>query len=523
MKLDEISEARQGMIPGNAKAFIRLWFEVDSTKIGFNHESSEDISNYNKKWFPYNKGGPFQRWFGNIEHLIDMENNGQNIKYSGQNKNYRLRDPKYYFKEAITWSKVSGGNFSARYMPKGCLFDIAGCCVFELNENLSYVLAFFNSIVTEIILNFISPTLNFEVDHIKKLPVIFSDKNIKQINYLVDDNITISKVNWDNYETSWDFKHHPFLNFQETLIKNCFKKWESEGLERFNNLKYNEKKINEIFIDIYDLKEELSPEIKDSEVTINKADLSKDIKRFISYALGCILGRYSLDKEGLIYAGGQWDPSRYSKFLPDDDNIIPILDSEYFEDDIVGRFVEFIKVTFGEDNLEENLDFIAKALKKKGTTSREVIRNYFLTDFYKDHLKTYKKHPIYWLFDSGRNNGFKALIYMHRYEPDLVARVRTDYLHKTQKAMETAIAHNDRIIETSTSTSEKSKAVKAKNKLVKQLKETKKYDEALAHIANQKIEIDLDDGVKVNYAKFQGVEVSSEGQKAKKINLLKPI
>ena len=254
-----------------------------------------------------------------------------------------------------------------------------------------------------------------------------------------------------------------------------------------------------------------------------RADLKNDIRSFISYAVGCMLGRYSLDEECLAYAGGHWDPSKYSKFLPDEDNIIPILDTEYFEDDIVGRFVEFVKVTFGEETLEENLDFIAKALKKKGTTSREVIRNYFLTDFYKDHVKTYKKHPIYWLFDSGRNNGFKALIYMHRYEGDLVARVRTDYLHKTQKALETAIAHNDRIIETSTSASEKSKAVKAKNKLVKQLVETRKYDEALAHVANQKIQIDLDDGVKVNYAKFQGVEVSSEGKKAKKIDLLKKI
>jgi len=236
-----------------------------------------------------------------------------------------------------------------------------------------------------------------------------------------------------------------------------------------------------------------------------------------------MLGRYSLNQEGIIYAGGQWDLSKYSKFIPDADNIIPILDTEYFEDDIAGRFIKFVKVTFGENNLEENLDFIATALKKKRNTSREVIRNYFLTDFYKDHVKTYKKLPIYWQFDSGKNNGFKALIYMHRYEPDLVARVRTDYLHKTQKAMETVVVHNERIIENSAGASEKSKAVKTKNKLVKQLEETRKYDEALAHAANQKIEIDLDDGVKVNYAKFQDVEVSREGKKTTKINLLKKI
>ncbi|HHX99995.1 MAG TPA: hypothetical protein GX531_01265, partial [Methanothermobacter sp.] len=355
------------------------------------------------------------------------------------------------------------------------------------------------------------------------VPLIIDNSYLDHVEKLTAKNIEISRKDWDSFETSIEFKKHPFLEYNGKNIEKIYDEWKEFTKNQFIQLKNGEETLNKIFIEIYNLKDILRPEVNDSDLTINRAKLSRDIKSFISYSVGCMLGRYSLDEEGPIYAGGQWDPSKYSKFIPDADNIIPILDTEYFEDDIVGRFVEFVKITFGEENLEENLEFVAKALKKKGTTSREVIRNYFLTDFYKDHVKTYKKRPIYWLFDSGRNNGFKALIYMHRYEPDLVARVRTDYLHKTQKALETAIAHNDRIIETSTSASEKSKAVKARNKLVKQLEETKKYDEALAHVANQKIEIDLDDGVKVNYAKFQGVEVSSEGKKAKQIDLLKKI
>ncbi len=359
------------------------------------------------------------------------------------------------------------------------------------------------------------------------LPIIISEFHIEDVNRLVEENISSLKEDWDSYETSYDFKSHNFLiyskNFDLYTIEKNFLKIKLNYETQIQTYKSNLLKLNDIFIHLYGMENILENLTPDNQIELKNKNHSNECKSLISYAVGCMLGRYSLDEEGLIFAGGQWDPSKYSKFIPDDDNIIPILDTEYFEDDIVGRFVEFVKVTFGQESLEENLDFIAQALKKKGTTSREVIRNYFLTDFYKDHVKTYKKHPIYWLFDSGKNNGFKALIYMHRYEPDLVARVRTDYLHKTQKALETAIAHNDRIIDSSTSASEKAKAVKAKNNLVKQLEETRKYDEALAHIANQKIPIDLDDGVKVNYAKFQGVEISREGQKATKIDLLKKI
>ena len=310
---------------------------------------------------------------------------------------------------------------------------------------------------------------------------------------------------------------------ESVSVASCFNRWQKNCNEQFEKLKQNEEELNRIFINIYGLQEELTPEVEDKDITVRKADLSRDIRSLVSYAVGCMLGRYSLDEEGLVYAGGDWDNSRYKIFLPDEDNCIPITDEEYFSDDIVGRFVEFVKIVYGADTLEENLDFIANALGNKGNTSREVIRNYFLKDFYADHLKVYQKRPIYWLFDSGKQNGFKALIYMHRYDADTVGRVRTDYLHKAQKYVETAMQSAQYTIDNATSASEKSKATKAVTKYTKQLAEMKIYDEAIAHVANQRIEIDLDDGVKVNYAKFQGVEVSQEGKKSLKVDLLAKI
>ena len=314
-----------------------------------------------------------------------------------------------------------------------------------------------------------------------------------------------------------------FLKFNSDLIFNNFQQWSKQQNEFINLIFENEFKLNDLFIKIYNLQSEISNNIVKEDITLYCPILSKDIKSFISYAVGCMFGRYSLDNEGLQFAGGKFNINNYHKFIPDDDNIIPILDSEYFEDDIVNRFVEFVKTCFGKETLEENLDFIANALAKNKKPSREKIRDYLLKNFFNDHKKTYKKCPIYWQFSSGKENGFNCLIYIHRYEPSLVARIRTDYLHKTQKAIEQAIANCDNIINHSSSKQEVVKATKDKAKLQKQLKETQEYDEALSHIANQNIEIDLDDGVKVNYAKFQNVQVSKEGKKSKKINLLKKL
>ena len=537
-------ETKKGVLTGNDALFVRFWHEVNLPKIGFSCSSHADMVRSPKKWFPKTGGGTYRKWYGNIEDVVNLENDGAKIKATVPN--YRLRDPVYYMREAITWTEVASGHFSCRYVPSGVLFGNGGpACFFQ--KNLHYTLDLLNSKVANSFLQAIAPTINFGPEQINRVPFLL-DKECEIENF-VRSNITISKADWDSFETSWDFQCHPLIQNchgvdnekgeEQAYIEDAYTEWEFDCNRRFNQLKANEEELNRIFIDIYSLQEELTPEVEDKDVTVRKADLGRDIRSFISYAVGCMFGRYSPYKEGLFYAGGEWDYNAYedaawiakgkpevlefykqTHFMPDEDNIIPICDDEYFVDDIVGRFAEFVKTVYGADTLEENLDFIASALGNKGDTSREVIRNYFLKDFYADHLKVYQKRPIYWLFDSGKQNGFKALIYMHRYDADTVGRVRTDYLHRAQKYVETAMQSAQYIIENATSASEKSKATKAVTKYTKQLAEMKIYDEAIAHIANKRIEIDLDDGVKVNYEKFQGVEVAQEGKKALKVDLL---
>lgn len=287
------------------------------------------------------------------------------------------------------------------------------------------------------------------------------------------------------------------------LIADKYKEWEAECNARFNQLKANEEELNRIFIEIYGLQDELTPEVEDKDVTVRKAELQREIKSLISYAVGCIFGRYSLDVEGLAYAGGEWDSSKYKTIIPDTDNILPICDDEYFDDDLLGKIVNFVEVVYGKETLEENLRFIADALGGKGT-SREVIRNYLLSDFYTDHLKVYQKRPVYWLFSSGKKNGFKALIYMHRYQPDILARMRTDYVHEQQERYRTQLSMLEETVN-SAAPSERVKLNKQIAKLKDQALEIGKFEEKIHHLADQMIEIDLDDGVKVNYAKFQDV------------------
>lgn len=386
------------------------------------------------------------------------------------------------------------------------------------------MLGFCNSTVAYEIMRIFSTTMNYEAGNVAKLPLIIDKQFKNEIENLVERNIEISKEDWDDFETSWDFKKHPYITYsnEKMSLKVISKCWNDYLKNRFLELQNNEKIIDRIFLKLYGL-DDVTLGTEDKYISLHLIDSERDIKSFVSYTVGCMFGRYSLDEEGLIYAGGEWDSSRYKTFLPDEDNCIPITDEEYFSDDIVGRFVEFVKTVYGADTLEENLDFIANALGNKGDTSREIIRNYFLKDFYTDHLKVYQKRPIYWLFDSGKQNGFKALIYMHRYDADTVGRVRTDYLHRAQKYVETAMQSAQYTIDNASSASEKSKATKAVTKYTKQLAEMKIYDEAIAHIANKRIEINLDDGVKVNYEKFQGVEVAQEGKKALKVDLLAKI
>ena len=504
--IEEISDFTGSQnITANNDKYLRFIWEIDKNKI-------------NKKWRKYAKGGNFKKYYGNIELVVDWSDEARNFYKT--NKTSNLLDSNLWYKEGITYTAISSKGTGFRYLPKDCIFDKGGPSIVNI-KYLYYCLGFLNSKLIKFYLNLLNPTINIQTKDIKALPLIIDEDYRSIIEELTIENVQITKSNWDESELSFDFKKHQLLN-DSSFIKINYEHWKTLTINQFDKLKSNEIEINKLFNNIYEI-DEVSPMVNDSEITLTKRNLIDDIKSFISFAVGCMFGRYSLDNDGLQYTGGEFKIKNYHKFIPDMDDIIPVLDSEYFEDDIVGRFVEFVKVCFGEDYLEENLDFIANALAKNKKPSREKIRDYFLKNFFNDHKKTYKKRPIYWQFSSGKHNGFSCLIYMHRYEPSLVARIRTDYLHKTQKAIEQAIANCDNIINHSSSNTEVTKATKEKSKLQKKLKETQEYDEALAHIANQNIKINLDDGVKVNYAKFQNIEVSKEGKKSKKINLLKKL
>ena len=504
--LSQVASPKQGMATADNARFVRKWYEPDISKVALNNSNE-------LKWFPYNNGGGFRRWYGFNTDVVNWENNGSEIKSFP--KAY-VRNEKDYFKKGITWNAITSSDISVRYFGEGYIFSNAGMAIFTTEEKLLFILAFINSLVAKKILSAISPTLNYNAGDIANLPLLLEQHYMNEINQKTQICINLSTSDWDSFEISWDFKKHPLVDivspelwndshYGETnsRLQNVFQVWEVQCDERFNQLKANEEELNRIFIDIYGLQDELLPEVEDKDVTVRKADLQRDIKSLISYVVGCMFGRYSLDMDGLAYAGGEWDDSKYITYPADKDNIIPICDDEYFDDDMVGRFVKFIETVYGSDTLEENLKFIADALGGKGQP-REVIRNYFLNDFYADHCKIYQKRPIYWLFDSGKKNGFKALIYMHRYQPDTIARIRTDYVHEQQSRYRTAIADMENRI-ANASTSERVKLNKALTKLKDQDTELRTYEEKIHHLADQMITIDLDDGVKVNYAKFQDV------------------
>ncbi|OOB75058.1 restriction endonuclease [Clostridium haemolyticum] len=509
IKLEEIGEPKSGIMTGNNDEFLRLWYEVNYDKIGFNMEKFEDINKYGKKWFPYHKGGEFKKWYGNIEYLVNMENEGYDIKYSKRNTNYRLRDNNLYFKEGITWSDVNSSYFGVRYSPKGFLFDMKGSMIF-VNQDYS-VKALIGILCSKIIgelIKVLNPTISFQVNDIRRLPILKLEKELlNKVENIVDENIDINKSEWDGFENSWDFKKHPIITFNSNnKIEQAFNNWEEYLKKQYYKLKQNEEELNEIFIDIYGLKDEISPDVEENNITLRRANIERDIKSFISYAVGCMLGRYSLDQEGLVYAGGEFDSLKYRAFKADEDNIIPILSDSYFEDDIVAKFVEFVKVTFGEESLSENLNFIAETLgKKSNETAKDTIRRYFLNDFFKDHVQTYKKRPIYWLFTSGKQKAFNCLIYMHRYDKTTLSRIRTDYLHELQDRLDTERKSLSDVIDGDYGTKEKNDAKKKLRVIDKQIDELKKYDEVLHHMADMQIEMDLDDGVKVNYEKFKGL------------------
>lgn len=532
----DICEPRVGMATANNDMFIRLWYEVNNGKTGFCCKSRIEAKNSKQKWFPFTKGGENRKWYGNNDYVVNWENDGFAIQNFRDEITGRVRSHNYnldyIFHSGITWTVISSATTSFRYVPVGFLYSNSGYGMFFTDEqNKITTLGLLNTKVVMSILGILSPTIGFESGYLRKIPYLIDQLYSENIENIVCECIKISKTDWDSFETSWDFQKHPLIAYRSMAaweresydgrIKQAYNNWSCFVEHQFNNLKSNEEELNRIFIDIYGLQDELPAEVGDKDVTVariydTKEDIPESmkgnnyvltksdvIKSFISYAVGCMFGRYSLDVGGLAYASGQWDDCKYSTFIPDKDNVLPVTDEEYFEDDIAGLFVVFVKKVYGSETLEENLDFIAEALGNKGDTSREVIRNYFLRDFFRDHCKTYQKRPIYWLFDSGKADGFKALIYMHRYDENTIGNMRIDYLHRMQRVYESEIARMQETINNSTNAREVTAAEKRKEKLIKQLKETKDYDEKIAHLALARIAIDLDDGVKVNYEKVQ--------------------
>lgn len=514
--IGELAPPKQGMATGKNEIFLRMWYEVSEERIGFNMHNSKEALESKKKWFPYNKGGAFRRWYGNRDYVVDWENDGVRIK-NFKDEDGKLRSApknlKYDFCECITWSDITSALFSGRYCEGGFKFDTKGSSGFPEHSILKYILGFLNSTVSQECIHILNPTITTQVGDMARIPVVIEPSIKDRVDNLVSCNIRESKEDWDSYETSWDYETHPFIKIQAeelrdnnvrvTRISECYQIWENRTNKRFNDMKRNEEELNRIFIDLYGLQSEMSAELDDKDITVSKAELSSDIKSFISYAVGCILGRYSLDNWGLAYAGGEWDSSKYKTFIPDADGIIPISDDEYFSDDIVGRFTAFLETIFGTETLEENLQFVANAIGGNGA-ARDVIRKYFLNDFYLDHLKIYQKRPIYWLFDSGKKNGFKCLVYLHRYKADTIARIRTDYVHEQQARYKTAIEDIEKRIN-SVSGSERIKLDKKLGTLKAQDEELHLYEERIHHLADQMISIDLDDGVKHNYELFGDV------------------
>lgn len=505
-KLREIADAKVGLQTGENNVFLRMWYEVSYQNICFDATSANDAVQSGLKWFPYNKGGAYRKWYGNNDYIVNWLNDGWEIKHfvnAAEKLKSRPQNTSFYFRPSITWSYNTTGLFNARIKRPGFIFDVSGVSLFINDEDTrKYILGLLCSSVALEITSMLNPTINMQVGDMQRVPVVMDQTKKEQVVSLVDECISITAADWDDREISWDFISHPLISNRQSLIKDVYAELEKLYNDRFAKLKNNEEEINDIFESIYGMKKTVG-ELPDSTISVQPLDKTDTIIGLLSYAVGCMFGRYSLDVPGLVYAGGTWDASKYTTFQPDKDAIIPICDDEYFNDDIVGRFVRFIEVVYGKETLEENLKFIADALGGKGT-SREVIRNYFINDFYADHLKVYQKRPIYWLFDSGKKNGFKCLVYMHRYHLDTVARIRTDYVHEQQSRYRTAIADLEQRFR-SASGSDRVRLNKQLSTLKNQAEEIQQFEEKIHHLADQMISIDLDDGVKHNYEIFKDV------------------
>lgn len=511
--LQEIAEPRQGLATSDNNRFLRLWHEVAYLNIGFGCKSSQEAQESKKKWFPYNKGGEFRKWYGNQEYLINWENDGKEVKdYAAKlYKSYTrtIKNISYYFKEGITWSFVSSAKFGVRYSPVGFIFDVGGSSAFPDKNYLYYLTSFLISKVAFHLLQYLNPTLNYQVGNIKALPIVIDESFKNKIDKLAIRSINYSKTDWDSFETSWDFKQHPFLTYrgEAKTLEECYANWADHTEKQFRQLQKNEEELNRIFIDLYGLQDELTPEVPDEEVTVRRADRIREAKSFLSYCIGLMMGRYSLDVEGLAYAGGEWDASKYKTFQPDKDGIIPLTETAYFEDDVITRLQELLILMFGEDTLAENLRWLAESLTMKNNeTPTERLRRYFFDEFYADHCKVYQKRPIYWMAESGSKKGFRALFYLHRYTPETLATMRFTYVQNLQEKLRQEQKRLEQdLINPDLSATMKKRYEKQLKQIRDQQEELVEFDKKLAELANQRIVLDLDDGVVVNYEKLKTI------------------
>ena len=504
--LGEVADARQGLATADNNRFLRLWQEVNIQRIGFGVENREQAQLSGKKWFPYNKGGDFKKWYGNQDYIVNWEQDGleirDNIDENGKQRS-RPQNTDYYFNPSVSWSKITSSLFSMRYFPTGFIFADAGMSVFAEDSTIKKVMGCLNSKVSETLLSNMSPTLNFEAGTISKFPLIEDINNYQEV---IDRLITQSKSDWDSYETSWDFSQNPIIRTQQPNLEQAFNTWQQQNADAVAEMKRLEEENNKLFIDAYGLQDEWTPDVPDEQITLTRADREKDSQRLVSYALGCMMGRYSLDEPGLIYAhaGNQdFDASRYQTFPADADGIIPLTEMHWFEDDATHRIREFLAAVWGKDTLEANMLWLAESLDKKASeTAEDTIRRYLASKFYKDHMQTYKKRPIYWLFSSGKQGAFQALVYLHRYNESTLARMRTEYVMPLISKMAAMVNSLHSEIENSNSAAEIKRKEKELQNLHKQQAELSTFEEKLRHYADQRITLDLDDGVKVNYGKF---------------------
>lgn len=492
------NRAKKGLTTGDTNKFLRLWFEIDTNKISFFKGS---------KWYPLAKGGIFRKWYGNHEYLVNWENDGYEIKHFVDEEGKLRSRPQnigFYFKEGVTWNDISNSHFNARYVPENFIFSDSGPMIYGGDIDLE--LSMLNSKVNSLILSFLCPTMHFEVGSIALIPLI-TDLAANNYRFTSQKAVSIARQDWDAFETSWDFQQFPMLNsIKAPTVEQSFLNWQEHCSTQIKRMQELETENNRLFIDAYGLQDEMSPEVPQEQITLARANREQDIERLISYAVGCMMGRYSLDVPGLVYAQSNnegFDASKYKTFAADEDAIIPVMDTDWFPDDATNRFIEFIRVAWSDSTLEENLKYVAESLSpKQGETSRETIRRYFSNQFYKDHIQTYKKRPIYWLFSSGKQKAFECLVYLHRYNESTLSRMRNEYVIPLQSKLAGRIGYIDKERESATSSASRNKLQKELDVLKKKQTELSTFDDLLRNYTDKKIILDLDDGVRVNYGKF---------------------